>query len=235
MKSIDHLSKTHSLYGKYNNNSYKKQSQLVWYENIKPLQINVADSLNLLPETGQEILNHTVRKLSQYDIGCFSQATIARETGYSRKTVNKYFKIFHSLGLVLKQKRYKQTCLYKFSDHIFYEEVINLLTSVIGAFSELKEGWVTGIRNLYYISTDYLSSIPNFGETLSEVMSPFFLKRSSSNQTCTKDTNISTTELVPNVDIWKYFENDDPPNMRKLEDECHYYEKEWRCVDYYQS
>lgn len=244
MNFLAHLSKESLLLCKYNNIVNPTQSQVVFHEEDKYVSPDLLEHMSSLNETGRLILEEMIRELSNYGIGYFSQETIARKTGKSRKSVNKYCGLFHLWGIITKQKRFKKTCLYKISDHLLYEEIIKMLTPLIGAFSELLQASVTGIRNLYYISTKYLNSKPNFDQIIfkdtlkeEEVWSPgtefpiFCKKYYTHNQDKTQDCVQNPTKLKPEVEVWKYFE-EDIPTLQKRDDEFDWYMKGGLCNQY---
>lgn len=200
MKLSSYLSNYLSSGYRSNNSVPKTKSQVVWYGKDKNLSPYVLEEIKSLNETGTLILETIIRELSRYDIGYFSQETIAKKTGTCRKTVNKYCKLFDLWGIVTKQKRYKKTCLYKISSYILYEEIIKMLAAVIGAFSELLQTAVTGIRNLIYIYKK------NY-----QIESDYLIEKTTLKQKMTE--------------MFIYFTEEEYRSLEKLPDDYNYYEK----------
>lgn len=124
------------LISRSKNKSFPNKNQVFSETNLMPSAEVLANPLSLqhlLIQCEKTILNYILHQRMIHACMYYSQARIARMTGYSRETVNRSIKKLVSLGLLHKMYRHKSTCIYTTSPWFANISVRQTLTKILPA------------------------------------------------------------------------------------------------------
>lgn len=122
----------------YNTSKIKKQDSNLNIYDPTPNGVVRADPYGFfssLSETKRKLINEFIRLQNKHGRIFVGQGTLASFLGVCRETINRNVRELAFLGIIRKEYRHMNTCLYKVSSYLFKSEIKSQL---MGLFSALK-------------------------------------------------------------------------------------------------
>ncbi len=164
---------------------------------ISKVNTNIIELLRVLSSGKIKTLDRLLHYANLYNTVCPAQTTIADETNLDRSTINRIIKYFVKIGLLIKQTRLWNTCIYMINPILNNTEVRWQLKDVFKSFQ-----WMPKVL-LASITLSQLHSINGqfqFSEDMSHHISLSFPSSSPNtylyNNTSTTNVNTTTVEEV---------------------------------------
>lgn len=89
--------------------------------------------INSLTKAQRAILNNTIKQCFKYRRNSPAQQSVAKWLGYSRATANRSFKVLHDAGLIHKETRHRDTCIYTLNPLLNHPVIRSELRHVLPA------------------------------------------------------------------------------------------------------